>query len=165
MCLRGLKLSSNTLLGACYNQSMLQKKIIIGNWKMNPKNSTLAKNNFISIKKGASLYKNTEVSIATPAIFIKELSKLVSSALSVSAQNVADEIEGAHTGEISTGMLADAKTKHVIIGHSERRALGETNEQINKKIKLIVYKKYFCLILIYHFIIKKIAMLKTSPLL
>jgi len=40
---------------------------------------------------------------------------------------------GPFTGEISVGMLSDIGMKYVILGHSERRALGETNIDINKK--------------------------------
>ena len=51
------------------------------------------------------------------------------------AQNMHEEEFGAHTGEISAPMLADLKVRMVIIGHSERRKIGETNALINKKIK------------------------------
>ena len=52
------------------------------------------------------------------------------------AQNCHWDKEGAHTGDISTGMLRDAGCTHVIIGHSERRHdCGETDEQVNKKVK------------------------------
>jgi triosephosphate isomerase len=58
------------------------------------------------------------------------------SRLAVSAQNCHWDKEGAHTGEVSTGMLRDAGCSHVIIGHSERRHdCGETDEQVNKKVK------------------------------
>jgi triosephosphate isomerase len=58
------------------------------------------------------------------------------SALKVAAQNCHWDKEGAHTGDISAGMLRDAGCTHVIIGHSERRHdCGETDEQVNKKVK------------------------------
>lgn len=119
----------------------MSKKIIIGNWKMNPKNSTIAKSYFLEIKKNVSLFKNVNVAIAAPFMYIKELSKMTSPRLSLGAQNVSSELEGAYTGEVSTSMLVDCKVSYVIIGHSERRALGETNEQINKKIKLALKSK------------------------
>ncbi|MHB1118122.1 MAG: triose-phosphate isomerase family protein, partial [Minisyncoccota bacterium] len=52
----------------------------------------------------------------------------------IGAQNTWMENEGAYTGEISPSMLASLKISHVIIGHSERRALGESDELVNKKI-------------------------------
>jgi len=56
--------------------------------------------------------------------------------ISLGAQDVYWETQGAFTGEISAPMLKDAGAKYVIIGHSERRQyFGETNETVNKKIK------------------------------
>lgn len=102
---------------------------------MNPKSVALAKAGFTAVKKEAGKAKGVTVGIAAPYIFLPELTKLVSSALFVSAQNISAEKEGAHTGEVSADMLAGIKVKHTLVGHSERRALGETNDFINKKIK------------------------------
>ena len=54
------------------------------------------------------------------------------------AQNVSNEISGAHTGEISIDMLEEIGIKYCIVGHSERRSIyKESNEKVNKKIKLL----------------------------
>lgn len=56
--------------------------------------------------------------------------------VSIGAQNVHWEKEGAYTGEISTGMLLSLGCTHVIIGHSERRQyFGETDDVVNRKLK------------------------------
>ena len=56
--------------------------------------------------------------------------------LSLGAQDVFFEEQGAYTGEISPAMLKDLRVEYTIIGHSERRVyFNETNEVINKKIK------------------------------
>ena len=56
--------------------------------------------------------------------------------ISISAQDVSCEAEGAFTGEVSAAMLIEAGCSAVIIGHSERRQFfGETDERANKKIK------------------------------
>ena len=115
---------------------MQNKKLIIGNWKMNPKTAKTAKESFSAIKKGVLIFKNVNTVIASPFVYLNELSKISSASLALGAQNISSELEGAFTGEVSGNMLADSKVKYVIIGHSERRALGETNEQINKKIKM-----------------------------
>lgn len=61
---------------------------------------------------------------------------ITDSNISLGAQDVYWEREGAFTGEVSAPMLKDAGAKYVIIGHSERRQyFGETNESVNKKIK------------------------------
>src|SRR5262249_15856854 len=56
--------------------------------------------------------------------------------VTIGAQNVYWEKEGAFTGEISTVMLLAAGCTHVIIGHSERRQyFGETDDTVNLKLK------------------------------
>ena len=56
--------------------------------------------------------------------------------ISVSGQDCHWDEEGAHTGDVSPGMLLEAGCTHVIIGHSERRQdHGETDEQVNRKLK------------------------------
>jgi triosephosphate isomerase (TIM) len=58
------------------------------------------------------------------------------SGIGVAAQDVHWDAEGAHTGDISAGMLVDAGCSYVIIGHSERRHdHGETDDQVNRKLK------------------------------
>jgi triosephosphate isomerase len=58
------------------------------------------------------------------------------SRVSLGAQNLFWEKEGAFTGEISAGMLAAAGCNYVIIGHSERRQyFGETDDSVNRKIQ------------------------------
>ena len=57
-------------------------------------------------------------------------------AVSIAAQNMHWEAEGAFTGEVSPAMLIEAGCRAVIIAHSERRQLfGETDERANKKVK------------------------------
>lgn len=114
----------------------MRKKLIVGNWKMNPRTVALARSNFLAIKKGAKECKNVTAAIAAPFVFLPELSKSASAGLALGAQNVSAEKEGAFTGEVSAAMLSGMKVSYVIIGHSERRSLGETNEFINKKIKI-----------------------------
>ncbi len=120
---------------------MLKKKLIVGNWKMNPRSLALARTNFLAIKKGMDIYKNLEVAIAAPFIYLPELSKLTSAKLSLGSQNVASAKEGPYTGEVSADMLKSFKIKYAIVGHSERRALGETNAQINLKLKMLLAAK------------------------
>ena len=119
----------------------MQKKLIIGNWKMNPKTAREAKTHFLSIKKAAAGFKNVDAVIAAPFVYLPELGKLSGAALALGAQNVSSEKEGAHTGEVSAGMLAPLKTKYVIVGHSERRALGESNAFIAKKVAAVLAAK------------------------
>jgi triosephosphate isomerase len=110
------------------------KKIVIANWKMNPQSQKEAEVLFRAITKG-KISKKVDVVICPPVIFLEKLKKL-SSKIALGAQNVFYEKKGAFTGEISAEMLSNLGVKYVIIGHSERRALGETNQDVNKKIKI-----------------------------
>src|SRR5579871_5928962 len=79
---------------SCYNMPMQKKKIIIGNWKMNPNSFKEAQNNFIQIKKEASKFKSVQTVIAAPFVYLSSLGKLASAALMLSAQNISAEKEG-----------------------------------------------------------------------
>ncbi len=110
------------------------KKIIIGNWKMNPARVEDAEKLLSSVAKGMPSLKKTEVVVCPPFLYLEKLKK-ISKKISLGAQDVFWENEGAFTGEVSGVMLDNIAVKCVIVGHSERRALGETNEVINRKIK------------------------------
>lgn len=111
------------------------KKLIIGNWKMFPVNAKDAREKFTKIKKVAGTLRNVQTVICPPFVYVSDLKKLVTGhRCVVGAQNAWIENEGAYTGEVSPAMLASLKLSHVIIGHSERRAIGETDELVNKKV-------------------------------
>jgi len=111
-------------------------KIIIANWKMNPSSPKEAEKFFLNISK-AQKSKDKEIVICPPFVFIDRLRNLKSK-ISIGAQNVFFEKSGPFTGEVSVLMLKDLKVSYAIVGHSERRSLGETNIDINKKIKSLL---------------------------
>lgn len=114
------------------------KKIIIGNWKMNPLTSKEAERLFSGVAKGISRIKKTkniEIVICPPFIYLEKLKKIRTSKIALGAQDAFFSDVGAFTGEVSGAMLYNLGVKYVILGHSERRALGETNALVNKKIK------------------------------
>src|SRR5450830_960732 len=112
----------------------MKKKIIIGNWKMNPLTGKEAEQLFIGIAKSISTVKKTEIVICPPFIFLEKLKKFSRKILLGAQDSFLGDV-GAFTGEISSQMLYDLGMKYVILGHSERRAMGENNIDINKKIK------------------------------
>lgn len=110
----------------------MKKPLIIGNWKMN-KTNTEAKAYFDEFKQlvpGASKW----VGIGVPFTCIQLANKYRNFA--TCAQNLHHEEKGTHTGEISAEILVDLKVKYVLVGHSERRAAGEPDAEIAKKLKL-----------------------------
>lgn len=116
----------------------MSKKIIIGNWKMNPSSQREALDLFKLTIKAIPNKLKTDVVICPPFIYLESLSRFLKTKrkASLGAQNVSWEEKGAFTGEISMEMLKDVGVKYVILGHSERRAMGENNIDINKKIKM-----------------------------
>lgn len=114
----------------------MRKPVIAGNWKLfKTKNEALA-----LIEELAPLVSgvdNVEIVVAPVFTVLPTLpAALVGTGISLAAQDVFWEEEGAFTGEVSPRMLLDAGASHVIIGHSERRQyFGETEETVNKKVK------------------------------
>jgi len=108
------------------------KILIVGNWKMNPDTAEKAKEIFLETKKVVKTLKNTKVVVCPPFIYLSELEKLNDSKIILGAQDMFWEKNGSFTGEISSEMLKGEG--YVILGHSERRELGETDEMITKKV-------------------------------
>jgi len=114
----------------------MRKPVIAGNWKMY---KTIAEAvDFIEkIKPVAAKADHCEVVVA-PAFTALAAAAAAArgSKVAVGAQDLHWDKDGAHTGDVSSVMLLDAGCTHVIIGHSERRHdHGETDEQVNRKLK------------------------------
>jgi triosephosphate isomerase len=109
--------------------------LIAGNWKMNPDSLAEAKDVFSAISRKAAKAPHTLVVIAPPAPFLTSLTGKKGGAVHISAQDVAAQPSGAFTGSISAKELKSSGAEYTIIGHSERRAAGDTDEIIAKKTK------------------------------
>ena len=101
---------------------------------MNPLFQGEAQKLFASLAKNLSRVKKTEIVICPPLLYLEKLKK-ISKKISLGAQDAFWGDTGAFTGEVSAEMLYDNGIKYAILGHSERRALVETNSLVNKKIK------------------------------
>ena len=114
---------------------MARRILAAGNWKMNktPSETTA----LINEMKPVVASDDVDVLLCVPAIDIPAAVEAAKgSNIQIGAENLYYEEKGAYTGEIAPDMLVDAGVTHVIIGHSERRGyFGETDEQVNKKIK------------------------------
>ena len=80
---------------------------------------------------------DADLLVCPPSVYLQAVQEAVQgSRVSVGAQNVYHQPEGAFTGELSVGMLADLGCKYVILGHSERRhVLGESDQDVNLKTR------------------------------
>ncbi len=112
-----------------------RKPLIAGNWKMYKSCFEAAETARHLVKLVADA-KDVDIMIAPQFTALSPVSEIVKGSLvSLGAQNLFWEKEGAYTGEISAEMLIAAGCSHVIIGHSERRQyFDETDDTVNKKI-------------------------------
>lgn len=119
----------------------MRKPVIAGNWKMF-KLVGDAVNTALALKPLVANANHCEVIVAPPYTALKAVAdKLEGAHLKVAAQDVSTETKhGAHTGEVCGDMLEDAGCTHVIIGHSERRALyGDTDAVVNRKLRAALH--------------------------
>ena len=128
----------------------MAKKIVAGNWKMN-KNLQEG----IELAKGlnealAADKPNCEVVICTPFIHLAKVSDIINhDVIKLGAENCADKVSGAYTGEVSAEMVKSTGAEYVILGHSERREYyNETPEILKEKVDLALangLKILFCI--------------------
>lgn len=107
--------------------------IIVGNWKMNPRTSKNAEALFRKTSVLLKTIKKTRVIACAPAPFLGQLSKIKGKML-LGAQDVSVFLEGSYTGSSSASMISSVGATYVIIGHSEKRKEGDTNEMVAQKI-------------------------------
>jgi triosephosphate isomerase len=109
--------------------------LIAGNWKMNGTSASLAEVTRLAELLAKGEPPRCTVVICPPAILLAQLTTQASAAGIVSGgQDCHVAANGAHTGDISAAMLADAGAQYVIVGHSERRTNhGETDDLVRQK--------------------------------
>ena len=112
-----------------------RKTVIAANWKMN-KTPTETRAFGVELKRLLPRGRWCEIVLCMPAICIPAgVKALKDTRVSIGAENMHQETFGAYTGEISAPMLVDSGVKYVVLGHSDRRAMGETDQEINAKLK------------------------------
>ena len=113
------------------------KKLAAGNWKMNGTKAALAE---VTALLAAHPAPACEMLLCPPATLIDRMAEAAKgSSLKVGAQDCHAKPQGAHTGDISAGMLKDAGATHVILGHSERRTdHGETDALVRAKAQAVL---------------------------
>ncbi len=110
---------------------------------MNPATLTRAEKLYIDIEKGLkNKLTKADVAIAPPLLYIGALSELAGpQKIDFVAQDVSPYDGGAHTGEVGAAMLRSHRVMCSLVGHSERRAAGETDEEISQKIQALLAVK------------------------
>ena len=132
------------------SKKSMRKKIVAGNWKMN-----------MNLQEGVALAKelnevltadkpNCDVVICTPFIHLATVAGFLNQdVIGLGAENCADKVKGAYTGEVSAEMVKSTGAQYVILGHSERREYyKETPEILKEKVQLALangLKVIFCI--------------------
>ncbi|GAA5078478.1 triose-phosphate isomerase [Roseibacterium beibuensis] len=123
----------------------MRVKLAAGNWKMNGTRAALAEVDTLVAEHGAA---SVEVLLCPPATLLGAMAERIGEAqIAVGGQTCHPEASGAHTGDISAEMLADAGATYVILGHSERRAdHGESNDMVRAQARAALAAGLKCVI-------------------
>ncbi len=117
---------------------MRKKKLIVANWKMNPGSAVEARVLFAKTKLVGGKLDKVETVICPPFVYLGLFAHAGTTRVSLGAQDVFWANTGRATGEVSPEMLKDVGVSYCVIGHSERRALGETDEAVSKKLRAVL---------------------------
>ena len=99
------------------------RPMVAGNWKMNGSRASLDELALMSTGFTPALRQKLDLMICPPATLVLAASqRAVGSGIAIGGQDCHANDAGAHTGDLSAGMLFDAGATAVIVGHSERRA-------------------------------------------
>ncbi len=114
---------------------MARRPLVVGNWKMHgtAQEAERLARAVVDGHRGRA----AEAAVCPPFPHLAAVSGIVAgTAVALGAQDVSRHASGAHTGEVSAGMLRDVGCRWVIVGHSERRTrLGETDEAVRAKFE------------------------------
>lgn len=123
----------NELLKNNHSIDYGRRKLVIANWKMNLPHEDITQ--FLKLITDIEIQDSVVICPPYPYLLsIKGVIEDLSLKIALGAQNVHWEEKGAYTGEVSATMLENIGCEFVIVGHSERRMSGETNEMINRKV-------------------------------
>ena len=116
------------------------RPLVAGNWKMNGLKAALGELGAIRDAAKAGAAGRAEVAICPPFTLVAAAAEAANgSPLAIGAQDCHANASGAHTGDVSAQMLADAGATYIIVGHSERRAdHGETDAIVRAKAAAVI---------------------------
>ena len=119
------------------NTHYMRKKLVVGNWKMHGSHSQNA-----ALLGGLAAARpfGCDVAVCVPFPYLAEVAvSLTGSEIRWGAQDCSVHEQGAYTGEVSAGMLAEFGCRYVIVGHSERRTMhGESDQLVADKAKAVL---------------------------
>ena len=109
--------------------------LIVSNWKAYVEDTERAKKLSALAKRLSGKYRKHELVLAPSFPHLGLFVNRKKSRVKYAAQDVSKTTGGAHTGEVSAQILSDLEISYALVGHSERRAAGETDEVIAEKAR------------------------------
>lgn len=112
----------------------MRRPLVAGNWKMHGSRASVGEL-LAGIRAGLDDLAGVDVAVCPPVLYLPQAAQeCAGTSLQLGSQNVADQDEGAYTGEISAAMLAEFGCRYALVGHSERRQLyGEDDDLIARR--------------------------------
>jgi len=114
----------------------MKKPILIGNWKNKPGSLGEARSILIGLRKKSAVFKKLDTYIAPPEVYYESVSERVKGFAHLASQGLPRVEKGTYTGVISLEVLRNFGVRLAILGHSEERALGETDALVAKKVQI-----------------------------
>ena len=107
--------------------------LVAANWKMHGDRRSL--DEWLRAVADGGLSDAVEAALLPPFTLLPALQSAAPSNLSLGAQSVGEAARGAFTGEVSASMLLECGCRYALVGHSERRAMGETDADAAKRLR------------------------------
>jgi triosephosphate isomerase len=108
----------------------MRRSLVAGNWKMHgsrAENASLVRSLLDQVRADAT----AEVMLCPPFVYLQEVGRLLKDTdVSLGAQSLCAEAQGAFTGEVSGAMLKDVGCSYVLVGHSERRQIYSESDAL-----------------------------------
>src|SRR3989344_4833584 len=114
----------------------MAKPILVANWKNYPSSLDEARILLKQLSRSSQLYKKLALFIAPPLPYLESVSQRSNHFARLASQDIPFQSGGAHTGVVTPDILKSFGVRLVILGHSESRAEGETNETVSQKVKI-----------------------------
>jgi len=112
--------------------------ILVANWKDHPASLHEADLIIKGLSKHSATYKKLLTFIAPPLPYFDIVSKKAKGFSSLASQDIFESYDGTYTGAVLPDILKSFGTRLAIIGHSEKRSLGETDASVARKIRVAI---------------------------
>lgn len=114
----------------------MAKPILVANWKNYPNSLSEAKTLLGQLSRDKNIYRKTTLHIAPPLPYFESVISRAGNFANLATQDISLVPPGTNTGVVGPTIIKSFGVRLAILGHSEQRRLGETDESVSKKIKV-----------------------------